>query len=448
MISDDEYGVQTELYCATYEKNPGIIMSNRTCCCAALVLLVFLSACSPQAEPGTSHSFRVFSEDGITVAETLGGPRYEGELFEYVPVLTLEPGDTEETMLFNPTSFIADSEGWFYVNDAGNGDIVVFDPEGRFHKRFGRKGAGPGEFQRAQFLCTVDDMLYIYDSSQRRTTRFRRSGEVVDMVSTQRNILSPRVTALIPLPGTERLLLSSGDDAPMPGRPTGEGNSWCNVLRLTASGDTVWSWSSEPIRTSYPISMTIGGNTFTSSLPYPFAPYPQAYFVPDFGVVAVASFTPQLDIISLDGEIHRRIRIDMGDQSVTEVDRQTFLDLFDKMLEEAPQDQTREIMEDQRKGLQFGEKKAPWTGLKFDDRGYLYLAPMISSEATPDSTETIGYLVISPEGEYLGMTKRPMGRTEVSGGRLLVNYSDSETGEFTLTVYDIRPKVKGLKYPN
>jgi hypothetical protein len=56
-------------------------------------------------------------------------------------------------------------------------------------------------------------------------------------------------------------------------------------------------------------------------------------------------------------------------------------------------------------------------------------------------------MVISPEGEYLGITKRPMGRTEVFGGRLLVNYSDSETGEFTLTVYDIRPIVRGLKYP-
>ena len=413
-----------------------------------ILILLILSACSSR-ETDTSHSFRVFNEDGITVAETLGGPRYEGELFEYVPVLMLEPGDTEETMLFDPSRFIADSEGWFYVYDVGNGDIVVFDPEGRFNKRFGRKGAGPGEFQRAQFLCTVEDMLYIFDSSQRRTTRFRRSGEVVDMVSTQRNILSTRVTALIPLPGEERLLLSSGDDTPrVPGGSTGEGDSWCNVLRLTANGDTVWSWSSEPVRTSYPMSITIGGQAITIPGRYPFSPLPQAYYVPDLGVVVMACYTPQLDILDFDGRLHRRIRIDMGDLSVTEEDRQAFIDLFDQAIEDAPQDQIREMMESQRKGLQFGEKKAPWTSLKFDDRGYLYLAPQESFGASPDATDRIGYMVISPDGEYLGITKRPIGRsTEVIGGRLLVNHSDSETGEFTLTVYDIRSIIKGLDYP-
>ena len=422
---------------------------NRVLHIPSLVLLCVLVGCSNSDQGTQSHSFRVYDEAGITIAETTGGPKYEGELFEYVPTLTLESGNTEETMLFNPTSFIADSEGWFYVNDAGNSDTVVFDPEGKFHKRFGRKGAGPGEFQRAQFLCTVGDLLYVFDYSQRRTTRFRRSGEVVDMVSVQRNILSPRVTALIPLPDADRLLLSSGDDSPsMPGGSTGEGNSWCNILRLTANGDTVWTWSSEPIRTSYPTPITIGGNTFTLSLGYPFAIPPQAYYVPDLGVVGMASFAPQLDIINLDGQLHRRIRIDMGDQSVTEEDRKTYLDMFDKMLEEAPQDQTREVMEEQRKGLQFGEKKAPWSSLKYDDRGYLYLTPMYSFEATPDSAETMGFMVISPDGEYLGITKPPTGRIEIIGGRMLVNHSNSETGEFTLTVYDIRPIVRGLNYPN
>ena len=416
---------------------------------AAIVLLIAVVACSNSDQKTPTHSFRIFEEDGITISETTGGPRYEGEIFEYVHVMTLEQGDTEETMLFNPSTFIADSDGWFYVNDAGNGDIVVFDPEGRFHKRFGRKGAGPGEFQRAQFLCTVGDMLYIYDSSQRRTTRFRRSGEVVDMVSIQRTTVSPRVTALIPLPGTDRLILSAGDDsATLPGGPVGEGYSRCNVLRIAANGDTVWSWSSEPVKTAYPTPFTIEGNTFTMLFPYPFSRPPQAYYIPDLGVVSMASFIPQLDIISLDGQLHRRILIDMGDLSVTEEDRQASLKMLDKMIEDAPQNQTRELMESQRKGLQFGEKKTPWTSLNYDDRGYLYLTPQSSFETSPDSTETMGYMVISPDGEYLGITKRPLGRTAVSSGRLLVNYSDSETGEFTLTVYDIRPKVRGLNYPN
>ncbi|MFC1540384.1 6-bladed beta-propeller, partial [Gemmatimonadota bacterium] len=351
-------------------------MNRRLICSSAAVLLLLLGACSSEDEQASSHSFRVIEEDGITVAETLGGPRYRGEIFDYVPVMTIEQGDTEETMLFNPTTFIADSDGWFYVNDSGNGDIVVFDPEGRFHKRIGRRGAGPGEFQRAQFLCTVEDMLYIFDYSQWRTTRFRRSGEVVDMVSLQRIPGAPRVTALIPLPGADRLLLSTGDDSPsLPGGSTGEGNSWCNVLRMTADGDTVWSWSSEPIKTSYPMPITIGGNTFSVFMPFPYAVFAQAYYVPDFGVVAMASVTPQLEILNLDGQLHRRFRIDLGDLSVTEEDRQAVIDLMDKMIEDAPQDENLEVMEAQRKGMQFSEMKAPWSSLRYDDRGYMYLTP-------------------------------------------------------------------------
>jgi len=56
--------------------------------------------------------------------------------------------------------------------------------------------------------------------------------------------------------------------------------------------------------------------------------------------------------------------------------------------------------------------------------------------------------VISPDGEYLGITKPPMGRiTEIAGGKLLQNNRDPETGEATLLVYDIRPIVRGLDYP-
>ncbi len=426
-------------------------MYSRLLSDSAVVFLVLLVACSSQNEQESSHSFRVFDEDGITVAETLGGPRYEGEIFEYIPLMTLDPGNTEENMLFNPTTVIVDSDGWLYINDRGNGDIVVFDPEGRFHKRFGRQGEGPGEFRYPRFICTMGDTLYVYDSSQRRTTRFRRSGEVVDMTSVQRNMLSPGMSAgmstLIPLPGEDRLLLSSEDDSPsIPGGSADEGNSWCSVRRLTAAGDTVWSWSSDPIKTSYPVAVSIGDQSITISAPYPFAPRSQAFFVPDVGVVVMASYTPQLDILDLDGR-HRRIRIEMGDLSVTEEDRQTVYDAYDKVMEEAPEEQTREIMEDQLKGLQFGETKAPWSSFKFDDQGYLYLTLMNPTEVMAYSTVSVGYMVVSPEGEYLGITRPPVGSAAISGGRILVNDSDSETGEFTLTVYDIRPVVRGLKYP-
>jgi hypothetical protein len=109
-------------------------------------------------------------------------------------------------------------------------------------------------------------------------------------------------------------------------------------------------------------------------------------------------------------------------------------------------------MQSFKQGLQFGDKKAPWNGLRFDGQGYLYLKLQISPDGSPAYSDyglDLGYMVISPNGEYLGITNPPTGRSTIfSNGRLLVNYYDSETGECTLTVYDIRPIARGLEYPN
>jgi len=398
----------------------------------------------------STHEFQVYVEDGITVAETTGGPKYEGELFEYVPLFTLESGDTEETMLFDPSRIIADNDGWFYVYDDGNEDVVVFDPEGRFHTRFGRAGEGPGEFQLAQFLCTVEDMLYIFDRVLMRTTRFRRSGELVDMVSTRQNLLPTMgVKALIPLPGGDRLHLSLGGTPTGPFSIEGVEGRWCDAARMTARGDTVWSWQSEPINNTYRVPITLGRMTRTWTQVYPYSLRPETFYVPELGIVAMASEYPRLDIIDIDGRHIRRIRVDLGDQSITEEDRKAVFDWHDRIINDPREPEDRRIsMEAYRKGVRFGEIKAPWTDLRFHDHGYLFLTPGIAQWATPELARTFGFMVISPGGEYLGNTIPPGGRiTEIAGGMLLQNRRDAESGEFTLKVYDIRPIVSGLDYP-
>jgi len=53
-------------------------------------ILVFLSACSPRDE-SLVHSFRIYERDRVTITVTSGGPKYEGELFEYEEVLRMLP---------------------------------------------------------------------------------------------------------------------------------------------------------------------------------------------------------------------------------------------------------------------------------------------------------------------------------------------------------------------
>lgn len=416
---------------------------------SGLLVLFCVAACSnvDQEQPG--YSFKIFEENGITVAETTGGPKYKGELFEYIPAFTIESGDTEESMLFDPWRITGDSKGWFYVYDGGSEDIVVFDPDGKFHSRFGRKGVGPGEFQQVRFLCTDNDYLYIYDFSLMRTTRFRRSGEMVDLI-TNRHIPWPftDLRALVPLEDGEQLCLYSSSDIP-PGNYNGPGNSWCSVVRLSAQGDTVWSWNSDPIQNLYPSPPPRGVGGYYSML-YPHSLRPEVFYVPDLGVVAMAFNAPQLDIFDLNGLLRKRIRIEMGDQTVTEEDRQTVNDICNQIINN-PQESPdyRIAMEAYRKGMQFGETKVPWNDLGFTDRNYLFLTCLNIHWSSIVVNEEDSYMVISPDGEYLGITTPPVGSSlDIANGKLLVNHTDWESGEFTLTVYEIRSIVNGLEYPN
>ena len=325
----------------------------------AIVLSFAVVACSNSTQEKPPHSFQVFNEAGITIAETTGGPKYEGELFEYTPVITLELGDAEDTLLYNPSRFIMDSEGWFYVYDYSNVDIVVFDPEGKFHHRFGREGEGPGEFRFVKTFFIMDELLHFFDKTQMRAMRFRRNGDLVDMMTVRASDrLIRNTTDMIHMPDREHLLLFTGSDMPLFNAERG-GSSWCSAVRLTAAGDTVWSWSSEPVSDKYPGSIRRGNSGINLTMTYPYSPRPRAYFVPVHGIISMASYSPCLDIFNLDGQHHRSIRIDMGNLAVTDEDRQAVYDWYDRIIDDPDEVQDRRIaMAEYRNSIQFRETKA------------------------------------------------------------------------------------------
>jgi hypothetical protein len=62
------------------------------------------------------------------------------------------------------------------------------------------------------------------------------------------------------------------------------------------------------------------------------------------------------------------------------------------------------------------------------------------------------YRILAPSGEYLGTTTPPEvdgtdARMQVSRGSMIYTYSDPESGAPVVELYEIRPVVRGLKYP-
>ena len=50
---------------------------------SVLLLLANLYACAKSDGRSSIHSFQIYDEDGITIAETTGGPKYLDPLFTF-----------------------------------------------------------------------------------------------------------------------------------------------------------------------------------------------------------------------------------------------------------------------------------------------------------------------------------------------------------------------------
>ena len=388
----------------------------------------------------SGHSFQVYDENGITIAETRGGPKYLGELFTYEKEMVIDTEQSEETMLFRPRQFVADADGNFYIYDSGIGSILMFDADGQYLRSIGHKGQGPGEFRGGQIQMVREGIIQFYDSSLRRTTRFNIDGTLLDITTLPVGVGILRPSGFMILENDVQLILTSDSDMANMGETQRRG-----AVTLSADGDTLGVVYTPWIRIMKKISLSIQGRTISAPTPMAYGPFPTSTYHPAHGTVLSSSTLPELQFFSTMGKHVRTIRIVMAAQPVTQSDRsetrQAHLSRIDQVDESL-----REIMESQAEHMPFAEHKAFWSIVEIDSEGYFWLDTGLLPALMVNDIHT--YRILSPEGEYLGDTTRPyMPGSSISQGRLLILEEDSESGEIFPTIYRISPVVDGLIYP-
>ncbi|MFC1539981.1 6-bladed beta-propeller [Gemmatimonadota bacterium] len=406
-----------------------------------LSVWVLLSACSKEETGSPGYYFRTFVEDGINISETSGVPKYEGNILEFVKVLEIKEDERPESILFRPTDFLVDSDGYFHVADSGDGRIAVFDAEGRYQRDYGQRGEGPGEFQMPLLQHIENDIIHIFDLRLLRHTRFQTDGVLLDVTS-------------LPPGNQQRPLnfyyLEDGLMGQIIQQSESDGNDryeWLDVLVHTTAGDTVKHISTERTGNGYQYSSNFNGRQVTRRGRYPFAGSPLAHYSLIHGLVMNDGNRPVIDIYNTDGVHIRSIRVDLPARPVTGEDRAATDDYWERQLVDTDE-RARESIEEQRRNQKYREFKSPWYGFIMDDLGYFWLLDADQIRLMEIAQAGLDMMLLSPEGEFLGRTKAPpISFLKFSRGRFLTNVRDPETGESTLTVYEVRPTVPGLIYP-
>ena len=407
---------------------------------SGFLFTLLLLACSGDRGSAPSHSFQVYTENGVTIAETTGGPRYEGELFRYEKLLELKEDTTsDESMFYRPWSILEGDDGRFYLNDGGHKRIMVYDPEGNYLFGFGGGGQGPGEFERPLLLSVENGRICVYDTRLFRVSWFNMEGVLEETIRLPDEMGRP--SALYPGPDRSFIGIRST-------RSRGDNFTYeqASAIASTLEGDTLAFCQTEKIQVGVQTTVDQGGRPLPTGGPIYFSPNTRGLYHPAHGIVMTTGEEPELRCYDLTGQLTRIIRVDLEPEPVTQEDRAKILEESDRAIAEN-EGMALALHTALRKVITFRDHKAFWEWIDVDAEGYLWLR--IPEWYYDLEEQGIGarFHVISPEGEYLGTSRQPTFMGDMSNGKLFLIVSDPETAEEIPTIYRIIPAVTGLKYP-
>ncbi len=399
-----------------------------------LIMLVF--ACT-RGEFLEKHEFKIIQEEGIATAITSGVPKYSKEIFHYEKLLTLKPDPQKsDSYLVFPDRFTMDDKGNFYVVDERDVAVKVFNSAGIYLRKFGRVGEGPGDFTAIDLVGLEGDIITLVDILMDRFTRYRTDGIFIDVMRAPPSIGSVP-EALYKVQEGKQLLIEL---------LTEEKNSrrWYSqrATFLTSDFSAIKTIVTEPAKSIIIVSLDTGRR---SAVAMPFAPRPSLKYLKGSGIFSTSGMDGLINQHNMDGELVRRIRVELDQQPVTKDEKAGLLGRLNEQFEKAKNPRQKDHYKAVSENYEFPEWKGFSRGMEIDDAGFIWLEV---PEIDPDVGRYRGPLfrILSPEGEYLGTSRWPGVKGTLVRGHLLAFVRDPDTDELTATVFKIRPAVSGLVY--
>jgi hypothetical protein len=220
---------------------------------------------------------------------------------------------------------------------------------------------------------------------------------------------------------------------------------WRRAVVIDAQGDTLTDFQTEPVIWDFvyyvPDTASHPGGQSARLMEYVGAGV--ICYLPAEGILAsTTGWTPEIVLRDLNGIPRRIIHISLEAEPITLEMRSRIRTIWEEIYASSLDDPS---VRAEMSGMKFLDRKAFWSGMEIDDYGWYWLR---IPELNTRKLGGVSYRILSPEGEYLGDSRRPFGGSDtLHKGRCLTMCIDPDTGEPQVTVYRIIPAVDGLSYP-
>lgn len=366
---------------------------------ALWLLLAAAAACGADESRRQAESGTVLQRDsaGIRIVETPGAAARSpiGWTVGAVPDLQLGSVTGDGPEQFHLIGGFAGGivglpEGRLAVVDGGSGELRLFDSGGRFLRRAGGLGEGPGEFRTPMLVPYVSsDSLLIFDTRLRRFTLFSSDG---------------RAHRSFPPEGLP------------PERVTGaaRGAADTGILMMTALGVVRMGeegQQSDPVGVRW-ISLESGrdeivaqfetltfGTNELGDMPYildvPFSTRPSAAMGPN-GFFVVGGDGPEVREFDTDGRLTRVLRLSEAPRPVTRQEVESAIDFMASSF--SVPSQARRVYEQ----MDFPDRWPSFQSLRVDRLGWVW-----AELYRPRYDETPHWMVFDPSGVARGTLELP-----------------------------------------
>jgi hypothetical protein len=382
-----------------------------------------LSACDTPG--GEANAAAVRDSAGIVIVENTSAAAAAAWRLADAPRLQIgSPDGRPQDMLFRAWTARRLDGGRILVVNGGTNELRFYGPDGHHLFTRGGPGGGPGEFRSLQRVWILPgDSLLAYDFMPTRLSVFSPEGEFVRSYGLDapdgRQVIVRGVLA------DGSLIVEGAPVWDAEGASEGVVRDSVPFYRYGADGGLIGEIGRFPSAEVFRVMTAQGARM--GSLPFPRIPA-KAVAGEEFYFAAGADY--EIDVYSGDGELRRRIRLDLPARGVTAQDLRRFRDtqldaaerggtraLVSRMLDEMPQPETM---------------PAHGTLLLDDDRNVWV------SDYRADPSEEPMWRVFSAGGDYRGEVRMPVGfePVHIGPGFVLGRWVDDLEVEY-IRLYDL-----------